>query len=201
MSDFASRVRDARKAKGWSQKQLAEAVAASQAQVSQIETGKLEPAAELRSALMTTLDLGDDRGATSASPTAPEPAKRLRKPKADKAAKPDKPDKSGADLGFESLLWASADKLRNNMDVAEYKHVVLGLVFLKYISDASLERSVVRTLVAMLAPYKRRVFDPCCGSGGMFVQSEKFIEAHGGRLGDISVYGQESNPPPGASPR
>jgi len=54
--------------------------------------------------------------------------------------------------------------------------------------------SVVRTLVAMLAPYKGRVFDPCCGSGGMFVQSEKFIEAHGGRLGDISVYGQESNP-------
>jgi type I restriction enzyme M protein len=48
-------------------------------------------------------------------------------------------------------------------------------------------------LVEMLAPYEGRVFDPCCGSGGMFVQSEKFIEAHSGRLGDISIYGQESN--------
>jgi type I restriction enzyme M protein len=46
----------------------------------------------------------------------------------------------------------------------------------------------------MLAPYKGRIFDPCCGSGGMFVQSEKFIEAHQGRIGDISIYGQESNP-------
>ena len=55
-------------------------------------------------------------------------------------------------------------------------------------------RSVVGVLVEMLAPYKGRVFDPCCGSGGMFVQSEKFVEAHGGRIGDISIYGQESNP-------
>jgi len=46
----------------------------------------------------------------------------------------------------------------------------------------------------MLAPYKGRVYDPCCGSGGMFVQSEKFVQAHGGNVGDISVYGQESNP-------
>jgi type I restriction-modification system DNA methylase subunit len=52
---------------------------------------------------------------------------------------------------------------------------------------------VVRCLVAMLAPYKGRIYDPCCGSGGMFVQSEKFVEAHGGKLGDISIYGQESN--------
>jgi len=52
---------------------------------------------------------------------------------------------------------------------------------------------VVRILVEMLAPYKGRVYDPCCGSGGMFVSSEKFIEAHAGRLGDISIYGQESN--------
>jgi hypothetical protein len=48
-------------------------------------------------------------------------------------------------------------------------------------------------LVEMLAPYKGRVYDPCCGSGGMFVQSEKFIEAHSGKIGDISIYGQESN--------
>jgi type I restriction enzyme M protein len=226
-------------------------------------------------------------------------------------------------LGFEATLWATADKLRGNMDAAEYKHVVLGLIFLKYISDAFEEkhaalakdkaadpedrdeytadnifwvnkiarwsylqgrakqptigkdlddamvavekdnptlkgvlpkdyarphldkqnlggvidlvstiglgdnesrskdiigrvyeyflsefasaegkkggqfytpRCVVQLLVEMLAPYKGRVFDPCCGSGGMFVQSEKFVEAHGGRIGDISVFGQESNP-------
>ena len=54
--------------------------------------------------------------------------------------------------------------------------------------------SVVRVLVTMLAPYKGRIYDPCCGSGGMFVQSERFIEAHGGKVGDISVYGEESNP-------
>lgn len=232
---------------------------------------------------------------------------------------------NGGPLGFEAKLWLAADKLRNNMDAAEYKHVVLGLIFLKYISDAFEEhyaklvaertqgadpedadeyrangifwvpkearwrtlqaaakqptigtliddamvaierdnkslkgvlpkdyarpaldkqrlgelidligtiglgsadnrskdllgrvyeyfltrfasaegklggqfytpRSVVQMLVEMLAPYKGRVYDPCCGSGGMFVQSEKFVEAHGGRIGDISVYGQESNP-------
>jgi type I restriction enzyme M protein len=232
---------------------------------------------------------------------------------------------NGANLGFEATLWSAADKMRNNMDAAEYKHVVLGLIFLKYISDAFDElharlladigegadpedadeyraanvfwvpkearwaqlqaaakrptigkliddamlaierdnkqlkgvlpkeyarpaldkerlgelidligtiamgdeenrskdilgrvyeyflsqfasaegkkggqfytpRCVVRVLVEMLAPYKGRVFDPCCGSGGMFVQSEKFVQAHGGRIGDIAVYGQESNP-------
>src|ERR1019366_7307474 len=52
---------------------------------------------------------------------------------------------------------------------------------------------VVRVLVEMLAPYKGRVYDPCCGSGGMFVSSEKFIEAHRGKVGDIAIYGQESN--------
>ena len=226
---------------------------------------------------------------------------------------------------LESKLWATADKLRGHLDAADYKHVVLGLIFLKYISDRFAQRheeiireeagtyaaedrdeytaegvfwvpassrwavvqaaakrpdigkridgamtdierenphlknilpkgyarptldqrrlgelvdligtiglgtaehqardtlgrvyeyflgrfasaegkrggefytpaSVVRTLVTMLAPYKGRIYDPCCGSGGMFVQSEKFIEAHGGKVGDISVYGEESNP-------
>jgi type I restriction enzyme M protein len=240
------------------------------------------------------------------------------------AAKANGAPNSGGDLGFERTLWQAADKLRNNMDAAEYKHVVLGLIFLKYISDAFEDRhaqllaqtaegadaedpdeyraervfwvpkaarwsgiqakakdpgigqlideamaavekdnsslrgvlpktygrpgldkqrlgelvdligtiglgtkehqskdilgrvyeyflsefalsegkkggqfytprSVVRVLVEMLAPYKGRVFDPCCGSGGMFVQSEKFVEEHGGRIGDVSVYGQESN--------
>jgi type I restriction enzyme M protein len=251
-------------------------------------------------------------------------------PKKKNGTTPAKTD-SASILGFEAKLWAAADALRNNMDAAEYKHVVLGLIFLKYISDAfeakhdelvaqkaqgadpedpdeyratnifwvppearwaylksmapqptigrlvddamsAIERDnpslkgvlpkdfsrpgldklrlsqiinlvsdialgsaadrakdtlgrvyeyflsrfasaegksggqfytpshVVRVLVEMLAPYKGRVYDPCCGSGGMFVQSEKFIRAHangnanGGKAkADISVYGQESN--------
>ena len=53
---------------------------------------------------------------------------------------------------------------------------------------------VVKTLVAVLSPHTGRVYDPCCGSGGMFVQSERFVQSHGGRVDDISIYGQESNP-------
>ncbi|WP_411690653.1 type I restriction-modification system subunit M [Acinetobacter towneri] len=227
---------------------------------------------------------------------------------------------------LEVVLWKTADKLRKNIDAAEYKHVVLGLIFLKYISDtfeahynllvegegefagadpedrdeytaynvffvpenarwsfllnqakqpsigvivdAAMEaiendnpqlkgvlpkvyarqnldptslgelidlignialgdaksrsadvlghvfeyflgefalaegkqggqfytpKSIVSLLVEMLEPYKGRVFDPCCGSGGMFVQSEKFVESHQGLVDDISIYGQESN--------
>jgi type I restriction enzyme M protein len=225
---------------------------------------------------------------------------------------------------LEKQLWKTADKLRKNIDAAEYKHIVLGLIFLKYISDAFEElyaklkteeaqgadpedkdeykaenvfyvppfarwtllvsqakqpsigitidaamdaieaenpslkgvlpkvyarqnldpaslgqlidlignialgdtkarsadvlghvfeyflgefalaegkkggqfytpRSVVELLVEMLEPYEGRVFDPCCGSGGMFVQSEKFVTEHQGRVNDISIYGQESN--------
>jgi type I restriction-modification system DNA methylase subunit len=75
--------------------------------------------------------------------------------------------KATANIGFEAKLWLAADKLRNNMDAAEYKHVV--------------------------APYQGGIYDPACGSGWMFVQSEKFVESHGGKLGDISIYGQESN--------
>ena len=55
-------------------------------------------------------------------------------------------------------------------------------------------QSIVKTLVEVLQPTNGRVYDPCCGSGGMFVQSEKFVEAHGGKLGNIAIYGQESNP-------
>lgn len=225
---------------------------------------------------------------------------------------------------LEKQLWKAADKLRKNIDAAEYKHVVLGLIFLKYISDAFEElyarlkaeeeqgadpedrdeykaenvffvpqearwsfllskakqpdigkyvdeamdaiekenpslkgvlpkvyarqnldptglgelidlignialgdtkarsadvlghvfeyflgefalaegkkggqfytpRCIVELLVEMLEPYHGRVFDPCCGSGGMFVQSEKFVTEHQGRANDISIYGQESN--------
>lgn len=54
--------------------------------------------------------------------------------------------------------------------------------------------SIVKTLVEILQPTHGRIYDPCCGSGGMFVQSERFLEAHGGKLGDIAIYGQESNP-------
>ena len=54
-------------------------------------------------------------------------------------------------------------------------------------------RSVVRLLVELLEPYRGRVYDPCCGSGGICVQSEKFVQEHGGRIGDIAIYGQKSN--------
>jgi len=53
---------------------------------------------------------------------------------------------------------------------------------------------IVKTLVAVLSPHKGRIYDPCCGSGGMFVQSEEFVKSHGGKINDISIYGQESNP-------
>src|SRR5438094_3926679 len=89
-------------------------------------------------------------------------------------------------------------------DAANRSKDILGRVYEYFLSQfASAEgkkggqfytpQSVVRLLVEMLAPYKGRVYDPCCGSGGMFVQSEKFVQAHGGRIGDVSVFGQESN--------
>lgn len=227
-----------------------------------------------------------------------------------------------AELGFEAKIWKAADKLRGNIDASEYKNVVLGLIFLKYISDKFEQRyqelvdegdgfeedsdeyladgiffvpaqarwstvaaaahtpevgkvideamrqiearndklkgilpknfarqeldkrrlgevvdlftnvqmadtgdtrdilgrtyeyclakfaeaegknagefytpaCIVKTLVAILEPYKGRVYDPCCGSGGMFVQSAAFVKEHQGNINDISVYGQESNP-------
>ncbi len=229
---------------------------------------------------------------------------------------------NGATIGFEQDIWKAADVLRGNMDASEYKHVVLGLIFLKYISDSFEHRyqelveegkgyeedrdeytflniffvpeearwskiaasahtpevgvvidnamhaieqenprlkgvlpknyarpeldkrrlgdivdiftnvamkehgdskdilgrayeytlmkfaeqegrnagefytpsCVVKTLVEILEPYSGRVYDPCCGSGGMFVQSSKFVENHQGNLQDISIYGQEANP-------
>lgn len=239
-------------------------------------------------------------------------------------AKPVRANGNGGNLGFEAELFKAADKLRGNMEPSDYKHVALGLIFLKHISDSfeakraellanypdgaedpdeyaaenvfwvpkearwshlqanakqpsigkmideamiAIEkqprnetlkgvlpkdyarpalnavmlgelidlisgialgkekgeardvlgrtyeyflgqfagsegkrggefytpRSVVRVMVEMIEPFKGRVYDPCCGSGGMFVQSEKFVELHGGRIGDIAIYGQESN--------
>jgi type I restriction enzyme M protein len=81
---------------------------------------------------------------------------------------------------------------------------VLGHVFEYFLGEFALAegkqggqfytpRSIVELLVKMLEPYQGRVFDPCCGSGGMFVQSEKFVDEHQGRINDISIYGQESN--------
>lgn len=229
---------------------------------------------------------------------------------------------NNANIGFEKQIWDAACVLRGNMDASEYKNVVLGLIFLKYISDRFEEKyqalvaegdgfeedvdeytsegiffvpanarwsviaskahtpeigtvideamraiekenkrlkdilpknfarpeldkrrlgevvdlftniqmiehgdekdilgrtyeyclskfaeqegklagefytpsCVVRTLVEVLQPYHGRVYDPCCGSGGMFVQSAKFVESHSGNINDISVYGQDSNP-------
>lgn len=124
---------------------------------------------------------------------------------------------------IKKTLWATADKLRANMDAAEYKHLVdlvstigfstnaaeardvLGQVYEYFwgmFASAEGKRggqfytpaSIVKTLLAILNPHSGQVYDPCCGSGGMFVQSEKFIEAHGGKLGDVSIYGQEANP-------
>jgi type I restriction enzyme M protein len=85
-----------------------------------------------------------------------------------------------------------------------HAHDILGRVYEYFLGQfASAEgkkggefytpRSVVKLLVEMLQPYRGRVYDPCCGSAGMFVQSEEFIRAHGGRIGDISIYGQELN--------
>ncbi len=249
-----------------------------------------------------------------------EPVSSPKRPR--KAAATANGNGNGANLGFEAELFKAADKLRGNMEPSDYKHVALGLIFLKHISDSfeakhaalmaedpafaededeyraenifwvprearwshlqanaklpeigklvddammtieanneSLKgvlpkdyarpalnkvmlgelidlisgiglgteqgqsrdvlgrvyeyflsqfagsegkrggefytpRSVVRVLVDMLEPFKGRVYDPCCGSGGMFVQSNKFVAEHGGRIGDIAVYGQESN--------
>jgi len=89
-------------------------------------------------------------------------------------------------------------------DAMERSADILGHVFEYFLGEFALAegkkggqfytpRSVVELLVEMLEPYEGRVFDPCCGSGGMFVQSEKFVKEHQGRINDISIYGQESN--------
>jgi len=94
--------------------------------------------------------------------------------------------------------------VRGDTERSSRSHDILGRVYEYFLSQfAGAEgkrggefytpRSVVQVLVQMLEPYSGRVYDPCCGSGGMFVQSEKFVLEHGGRIGDIAIYGQESN--------
>ncbi|HIW60091.1 MAG TPA: type I restriction-modification system subunit M [Candidatus Anaerobutyricum avicola] len=155
-------------------------------------------------------------------------------------------EKTNANIGFEKHLWDAACVLWGHIPAAEYRKVIIGLIFLRYISAAFERRyqellnegdgfeddrdaytmenvffvpkearwdtiasaahtpeigtvidnasSVVKTLVEILKPFDNcRVYDCCCGSGGMFVQSAKFIQAHSGRRGAISVYGQEAN--------
>lgn len=109
-------------------------------------------------------------------------------------------------LGAEQLgqvvdLIASISFKNENHNAAD----ILGNVYEYFLANFASEEgklggqfyttpSIVKTIVEILKPTHGRVYDPCCGSGGMFVQSEKFIEAHGGRINSISVYGQESNP-------
>jgi len=287
--------------------------------------------------LLGTIKKGRGRGGSIALGEGIEGGSRYEPPAASTSERV-KTKKEAPAKDFKAVLWASADNLRAQMDAAEYKHLVLGLIFLKYISDTFVEQQqkvlatvsnpesdyylgddpadhqealedrdyytqenvfwvpadarweslrnqakqpdigqlidralvaienenptlrgkldkrfgaaqlepgrmgelvdlistigfgegkksgdvlgevyeyflgqfasaegkkggqfytpahVVKTLVAVLAPHKGRVYDPCCGSGGMFVQSERFVESHGGRRDDISIYGQESNP-------
>lgn len=96
-----------------------------------------------------------------------------------------------ADIGFKGSRGKARDTLGR---VYEYFLGKFAAAEGKLGGEFYTPRSVVRVLVEMLEPYAGRVYDPCCGSGGMFVQSEKFVEAHGGQRTDVSIFGQESNP-------
>ncbi len=95
-----------------------------------------------------------------------------------------------ADIGFKADRAKARDQLGR---VYEYFLGKFAQAEGKLGGEFYTPRSVVRLLVEMLEPYEGRVYDPCCGSGGMFVQSERFVEAHGGQKTDISIFGQESN--------
>jgi type I restriction enzyme M protein len=96
-----------------------------------------------------------------------------------------------ADIGFKGAREKARDTLGR---VYEYFLGKFAAAEGKLGGEFYTPRSVVRVLVEMLEPYAGRVYDPCCGSGGMFVQSEKFVQAHGGQQTDVSIFGQESNP-------
>jgi type I restriction enzyme M protein len=115
---------------------------------------------------------------------------------------------------LDKKLWNAADRLRANLDAAVYRHAVLGLISKRSgqwtgatwtaegcpkgwrggANQYYTPKSIVSCIVEMLEPYQGRVYDPAMGSGGFSVQSERFIAEHGGKLGNLSVYGQESNP-------
>ncbi|HPC38124.1 MAG TPA: class I SAM-dependent DNA methyltransferase [Exilispira sp.] len=108
---------------------------------------------------------------------------------------------------IDSISLGGLIDLFSNIKINEIKEKtsdILGHVFEYFLGQFALAegkkggqfytpRCIVELLIEMLEPYKGRVFDPCCGSGGMFVQSEKFVKEHQGRINDISIYGQESN--------
>ena len=96
-----------------------------------------------------------------------------------------------ADIGFKGPRGQARDMLGR---VYEYFLGKFAAAEGKLGGEFYTPRSVVRVLVEMLEPYAGRIYDPACGSGGMFVQSEKFVEAHGGQRTDVSIFGQESNP-------
>jgi len=96
-----------------------------------------------------------------------------------------------ADIGFKGERTKARDTLGR---VYEYFLAKFAQAEGKLGGEFFTPRSIVRLLVEMLEPYEGRVYDPCCGSAGMFVQSESFVEAHGGQKTDISIFGQESNP-------
>lgn len=96
-----------------------------------------------------------------------------------------------ADIGFKGSRGKARDMLGR---VYEYFLGKFAAAEGKLGGEFYTPRSVVRVLVEMLEPYEGRIYDPACGSGGMFVQSEKFVEAHGGERTDVSIFGQESNP-------
>ncbi len=108
---------------------------------------------------------------------------------------------------LDKIVLGELIDLVNNMDLgseAAKRKDILGVVYEYFLGQFALSegrkggqfytpRSVVQVLVEMLEPYKGKVYDPCCGSGGMFVMSEKFVLQHQGRIDDIFIYGQESN--------
>lgn len=96
-----------------------------------------------------------------------------------------------ADIGFKGPRSKARDMLGR---VYEYFLGKFAAAEGKLGGEFYTPRSIVRVLVEMLEPYAGRIYDPACGSGGMFVQSEKFVEAHGGQRTDVSIFGQESNP-------
>jgi type I restriction enzyme M protein len=96
-----------------------------------------------------------------------------------------------ADIGFKGDRAKARDTLGR---VYEYFLSKFAAAEGKLGGEFFTPRSIVRLLVEMLEPYEGRVYDPCCGSAGMFVQSERFVEAHGGQKTDLSIFGQESNP-------